>query len=71
MLSARRGYKAHDPLDEEALMIEDSLDDGPYKNTEIKDRNEVLRQCIEKLSRSHREILDLEHFPIKCDNPSY
>ena len=59
-ISALRHNKAHEQL-EEALAIEDSSE-NPEIAIEIEDRNQVLRDCLAKLSQSHRKILDLVYY---------
>jgi RNA polymerase sigma-70 factor, ECF subfamily len=58
--SALRSYRAHDDIDEE-VSLEDTAD-SPYITAETTDRNEVVRQCLAKLSASHREILNLVYY---------
>src|ERR1700756_5076574 len=60
-LSALR-KKPDEELDEEtAEAIEDTSDD-PEVALEKKDKSAVLRQCLEKLSPEHREIIDLVYY---------
>lgn len=58
--SALRSRRAHEDIDQ-SLAIEDTSD-SPYIAAETRDRNEVLRACLAKLSPIHREILDLVYY---------
>jgi RNA polymerase sigma-70 factor (ECF subfamily) len=58
--SALRRRRVHEKLDD-ALAIEDPTE-SPEMVAQRKDRDEVLRHCIMKLSRSHREVLDLVYY---------
>ena len=60
-LSALR-KKPDEALDEEtAEAIEDTSDD-PEVSLEKKDKSAALRQCLQKLSPEHREIIDLVYY---------
>jgi RNA polymerase sigma-70 factor (ECF subfamily) len=60
-LSALR-KKPDEELDEEtAETIEDTAD-TPEVALEKKDKSTVLRQCLEKLSPEHKEIIDLVYY---------
>jgi RNA polymerase sigma-70 factor, ECF subfamily len=60
-LAARR-RRAEDQLDEEvAETIEDEGDD-PEVAVQKKDRSEILRRCLGKLSADHRQIVDLVYY---------
>jgi RNA polymerase sigma-70 factor, ECF subfamily len=60
-LAARR-RRTEDQLDEEVVeAIEDDGDD-PEIAAQKKDRSEILRRCLEKLSAQHREIVDLVYY---------
>jgi RNA polymerase sigma-70 factor, ECF subfamily len=60
-LSALR-KKPDEELDEEtAETIEDAAD-NPEVALEKKDKSTVLRQCLEKLSPEHKEIIDLVYY---------
>jgi RNA polymerase sigma-70 factor, ECF subfamily len=61
--SALRSRRSHDDIDQ-GLAVEDTSD-SPYVTAEIRDRNQVLRSCLAKLSPSHREILDLVYYQEK------
>src|SRR5712691_8666232 len=47
--------------DEENVEISDPADD-PKAAFEIKHRGEILRKCLARLSREHREIIDLVYY---------
>jgi RNA polymerase sigma-70 factor, ECF subfamily len=54
--------KPDEELDEEtAGAIEDSSDD-PEVAFQKKDKGEVLRACVQKLSPEHREVIDLVYY---------
>jgi RNA polymerase sigma-70 factor, ECF subfamily len=54
--------KPDEELDEEtAATIEDSSD-TPEISLQKKDKSEVLRSCLEGLSREHREVIDLVYY---------
>ena len=54
--------KPDEELDEEtAETIEDTAD-TPEVALEKKDKSAVLRQCLEKLSPEHKEIIDLVYY---------
>jgi RNA polymerase sigma-70 factor (ECF subfamily) len=60
-LAARR-RRCEDQLDEEvAEAIEDECDD-PEIAVQKKDRSEILRRCLGKLSADHRQIVDLVYY---------
>ena len=60
-LAARR-RRTEDQLDEEVVeAIEDDGDD-PEVAVQKKDRSEILRRCLGKLSADHREIVDLVYY---------
>jgi len=59
-LRALKRLRVHEELDD-ALDIEDPSQ-SPEVTAQKKDRNEVLRGCLTKLSHSHREILDLVYY---------
>jgi RNA polymerase sigma-70 factor (ECF subfamily) len=60
-LSALR-RRSEDELDEEtAANIEDQADD-PEVATQKKDKGEILRRCLTKLTQEHREIVDLVYY---------
>jgi RNA polymerase sigma-70 factor (ECF subfamily) len=60
-LAARR-RRTEDQLDEEVVeTIEDDGDD-PEVAVQKKDRSEILRRCLGKLSADHREIVDLVYY---------
>jgi RNA polymerase sigma-70 factor (ECF subfamily) len=54
--------KPDEELDEEtAATIEDSSD-TPEISLQKKDKSVVLRSCLERLSREHREVIDLVYY---------
>jgi RNA polymerase sigma-70 factor (ECF subfamily) len=60
-LSALR-RRTDEELDEEtAAAIEDASDD-PEVVVQKKDKGDVLRRCLERLSPEHREIIDLVYY---------
>jgi RNA polymerase sigma-70 factor (ECF subfamily) len=60
-LAARR-RRTEDQLDEEVVeAIEDDGDD-PEVAVQKKDRSEILRRCLGKLTADHREIVDLVYY---------
>ena len=59
---AVRRRRTEDQLDEEVVeAIEDDGDD-PEVAVQKKDRSEILRRCLGKLSADHREIVDLVYY---------
>jgi RNA polymerase sigma-70 factor (ECF subfamily) len=60
-LSSVRRRKEAQLDEEEAERIEDEAD-TPEVALQKKDRGEVLRQCLAKLSPDHREIIDLVYY---------
>ncbi|HLH90435.1 MAG TPA: sigma-70 family RNA polymerase sigma factor [Xanthobacteraceae bacterium] len=60
-LSALRKKPDEELDDETAETIEDTSD-NPEVTLEKKDKSAVLRQCLEKLSPEHREIIDLVYY---------
>jgi RNA polymerase sigma-70 factor, ECF subfamily len=60
-LSALRKRPDEELDDETAETIEDTSD-NPEVSLEKKDKGAVLRQCLEKLSPEHREIVDLVYY---------
>jgi RNA polymerase sigma-70 factor, ECF subfamily len=60
-LAARR-RRTEDQIDDEVIeAIEDDGDD-PEIAAQKKDRGEILRRCLDKLSAQHREIVDLVYY---------
>jgi RNA polymerase sigma-70 factor (ECF subfamily) len=59
-MSAQRSRRVHGELDE-ALAIADPSE-SPAVAAEIKDRDQILRACLTRLSAGHREILDLVYY---------
>jgi RNA polymerase sigma-70 factor (ECF subfamily) len=60
-LSALR-KKPDEELDEETAEAIEDTSDNPEVALEKKDKSAVLRQCLEKLSPEHREIIDLVYY---------
>jgi len=60
-LSALR-KKPDEELDDEAAESIEDASDNPEVALEKKDKSAVLRQCLEKLSPEHREIIDLVYY---------
>ena len=60
-LSALR-KKPDEELDEETAESIEDTSDNPEVSLEKKDKSVVLRQCLEKLSPEHREIIDLVYY---------
>ena len=49
-------------LDEETAETIEDTSDNPEVSLQKKDKSAVLRQCLEKLSPEHREIIDLVYY---------
>jgi RNA polymerase sigma-70 factor, ECF subfamily len=60
-LSALRKRPEEELDDEKAAAIEDTADD-PEVTAQKKDKSEILRKCLERLSPEHREIIDLVYY---------
>jgi RNA polymerase sigma-70 factor (ECF subfamily) len=60
-LSALR-KKPDEELDEETAETIEDTSDTPEVALEKKDKSTVLRQCLEKLSPEHKEIIDLVYY---------
>jgi RNA polymerase sigma-70 factor, ECF subfamily len=60
-LSALR-KKPDEELDEETAETIEDTSDNPEVSLEKKDKSVVLRQCLEKLSPEHKEIIDLVYY---------
>lgn len=60
-LSALR-KKPDEELDEETAETIEDTSDNPEVTLEKKDKSVVLRQCLEKLSPEHKEIIDLVYY---------
>jgi RNA polymerase sigma-70 factor, ECF subfamily len=59
---ATRRRRTEDQLDDEVVdAIEDEADD-PEAAAQKKDRSEILRRCLGKLSPQHRQIVDLVYY---------
>jgi RNA polymerase sigma-70 factor, ECF subfamily len=60
-LSALR-KRPDEELDEETAEAIEDTSDNPEVALEKKDKSAVLRQCLEKLSPEHKEIIDLVYY---------
>ena len=60
-LSALR-KRPDEELDEETAEAIEDTSDNPEVALEKKDKSAVLRQCLQKLSPEHREIIDLVYY---------
>jgi len=60
-LSALR-KRPDEELDEETAETIEDTSDNPEVSLEKKDKSVVLRQCLEKLSPEHKEIIDLVYY---------
>ena len=60
-LSALR-RRTEDELDDEAAGAIEDPEDNPETALAKKDKGAALRQCLEKLSAEHREIVDLVYY---------
>jgi len=60
-LSALR-KRPDEALDDEVAESIEDASDNPEVALEKKDKSAVLRQCLEKLSPEHREIIDLVYY---------
>jgi RNA polymerase sigma-70 factor, ECF subfamily len=49
-------------LDEETAAAIEDTSDTPEVSLQKKDKSELLRQCLEQLSRDHREVIDLVYY---------
>jgi RNA polymerase sigma-70 factor (ECF subfamily) len=54
--------RGEEELDEEALAAIEDTGDNPEVAIQKKDKGEILRQCLGKLSAEHREIIDLVYY---------
>jgi RNA polymerase sigma-70 factor (ECF subfamily) len=54
--------KPDEELDEETAASIEDTSDTPEVALEKKDKSTVLRQCLEKLSPDHKEIIDLVYY---------
>ncbi len=59
---ALRRRRTEDQLDEEVIDAIEDDSDNPEQAAEKKDRSEILRRCLGKLSADHREIVDLVYY---------
>jgi RNA polymerase sigma-70 factor (ECF subfamily) len=60
-LSALR-RRSEDELDDEAAASIEDQADNPEVAAQKKDKGEILRQCLTKLTQEHREIVDLVYY---------
>ena len=60
-LAARR-RRSEDQLDDDVVETIEDDGDGPEVAAQKKDRNEILRRCLEKLSAQHRQVVDLVYY---------
>jgi RNA polymerase sigma-70 factor (ECF subfamily) len=60
-LSSMRRKPDEELDDETAGAIEDASD-TPEVSLQKKDKSELLRNCLEQLSREHREVIDLVYY---------
>jgi RNA polymerase sigma-70 factor, ECF subfamily len=60
-LSAMR-RKPDEELDDEAAGAIEDASDTPEVSLQKKDKGAVLRNCLEQLSREHREVIDLVYY---------
>ena len=49
-------------MDDEAAEAIEDVSDNPEVALQKKDKSTVLRQCLEKLSPEHKEIIDLVYY---------
>ena len=54
--------KPDEELDEEAAGAIEDTSDTPEVSLQKKDKSELLRNCLEQLSREHREVIDLVYY---------
>ena len=59
---ALRRRRTEDQLDEEVIDAIEDDSDNPEQAAEKKDRSEILRRCLGKLSADHRQIVDLVYY---------
>ena len=60
MLRRKREHELE--LDEDAVAKTEDLADNPEVVLQKKDKGEILRACIERLSAEHREVIDLVYY---------
>jgi RNA polymerase sigma-70 factor, ECF subfamily len=60
-LAARR-RRSEDQLDDDVVDTIEDDGDGPEVAAQKKDRSEILRRCLEKLSAQHRQVVDLVYY---------
>jgi RNA polymerase sigma-70 factor, ECF subfamily len=54
--------KPDEELDEETAATIEDASDTPEISLQKKDKSAVLRSCLERLSREHREVIDLVYY---------
>jgi RNA polymerase sigma-70 factor (ECF subfamily) len=54
--------KPDEELDDEAAGAIEDTSDTPEVSLQKKDKSELLRECLEQLSREHREVIDLVYY---------
>ena len=54
--------KPDEELDDEAAGAIEDTSDTPEVSLQKKDKSELLRNCLEQLSREHREVIDLVYY---------
>jgi RNA polymerase sigma-70 factor, ECF subfamily len=54
--------KPDEELDDEAAGAIEDTSDTPEVSLQKKDKSELLRGCLEQLSREHREVIDLVYY---------
>ena len=54
--------KPDEELDKEAAGAIEDTSDTPEVSLQKKDKSELLRNCLEQLSREHREVIDLVYY---------
>jgi RNA polymerase sigma-70 factor, ECF subfamily len=54
--------KPDEELDDEAAGAIEDTSDTPEVSLQKKDKSGLLRQCLEQLSREHREVIDLVYY---------
>jgi RNA polymerase sigma-70 factor, ECF subfamily len=59
---ATRRRRTEDQLDEEVVEAIEDESDNPEVAAQKNERSEILRHCLERLSASHREIVDLVYY---------
>jgi len=60
-LAARR-RRTEDQVDDEVVEAIEDEGDNPEAAVQKKDRSQILRRCLDKLSAAHRQIVDLVYY---------